>query len=197
KKNDTVLKKMGKKYMRQHEVNKAEAMYKVPDMFRLEGKLGLVKVQMINTGNKRIFRVPSLRITKREDISKELYRKQTCLDIGLLCESAWVDFNAKYIKTDQLSTGPAYLIDFVRKWENPKTFRTWIDKKTLRILRIEKKDPTGKIEAIFVFPEAKNIGGVVWAPTRVELRAPNGEIAGITQLINMKVNSGLSDKLFQ
>lgn len=197
KRNDAVLKKMGKKFVQQHEIKKVQSMYKVPDKFRMEGTLGLVKVQMINTGTTRIFRVPALRITKRDDISKELFKKQTCLDIGLLCESAWDDFNAKYLKTEQLPTGPAYVIDFVRKWENPKTYHTWVDQKTLRILKIEKRDSNGKIQSIFAFPEAKQIGGVIWAPTRVELRSPTGELAGVTEFSDMKVNTGLTDKLFQ
>lgn len=197
KKNDAVLKKMGKKFVQQHEIKKVQSMYKTPDKFRMEGTLGLVRVQMINTGTTRIFRVPALRMTKRDDISKQLFKKQTCLDIGLLCESAWDDFNVKYLRTEKLATGPAYIIDFVRKWENPKTYHTWVDQKTLRILKIEKKDSDGKIQAIFTFPEAKRVGGVIWAPTRMELRSQTGELAGATEFSDMKANSGLADKLFQ
>lgn len=197
KRNDKVLHKMGKKFVQQYEIKKADTYFKMPDNVRMEGKIGLLKVQMIMTGNQRIFRVPSLRLTKKEDISEEGFKKQTCIDLGLLCESAWNDFDVKYISTEQKETGPAYIVDFTRRWENPKTYRISIDKKILRILKIEKRDAEGNLQAIFKFPEAKQLNGVIWAPSRAELYSPNGELAAVTEFYNMKANSGLSAKFFE
>jgi len=197
KKNDAVLKKMGKKFVQQYEIEKADTLFKMPDNFRLEGKIGMVKVQMIMSGNLRIFRVPALRLSKREDISREGFKKQTCIDIGIFCESVWEDFDVKYIKSEQLGEVSAHVLELVRKWENPKSYRTWVDKKTLRILKIEKRDSNGQLLAIFKFPEAKLVDGVIWVPTRAELYSPDGELAAVTESYGLKANTGLSDKLFQ
>jgi len=73
----------------------------------------------------------------------------------------------------------------------------WVDKATMRILKIEKRNSEGQTEAIFVFPEAKLVDGVIWVPTRAELYSPDGKLAAATEFYNLKANTGLSAKLFE
>jgi len=89
------------------------------------------------------------------------------------------------------------VLDFVRRWKYPKTFRTFVDKKTLRILRMEKRNDHGILQAVFVFPEAKLVDGVIWFPTRIELHSPDGEVAAVTESTNLRANVGLKDEFFQ
>jgi len=196
KRDQAVLKKMGKRYVQQFEIDKVLSYFKMPDLYRVEGKLGLVKVQVIMRGSQRIFRIPSLRLTKKDDISED-QRSQSCLDLGLLCDSAWDDSDVKFVRTEEWDSGSVYVLDFVRRWKYPKTFRTFVDKKTLRILRMEKRNDHGILQAVFVFPEAKLVDGVIWFPTRIELHSPDGEVAAVTESTNLRANVGLKDEFFQ
>jgi hypothetical protein len=73
----------------------------------------------------------------------------------------------------------------------------WLDEKELWLKRFEKRTASGELQLKAVYLNPRKPGGVIWMPTTVELYASDGEKAGATEYTDIKVNSGLSDSLFE
>ena len=73
----------------------------------------------------------------------------------------------------------------------------WLDEKDLWLKRFEKRTGAGELQFRVVYTDPRKAGGVIWMPTTVELYASDGERAGASEYTDIKVNTELTDSLFQ
>jgi outer membrane lipoprotein-sorting protein len=195
-KDDAELKKMGKSFARSYEFKKAEIFFKNPDKFRMEGKLGMVKIEYINSGDLRIVRVPSLRYSKKDDVGDEPGKLRASIDIGILTDSLWLHHEVRTLAKEDTPSGEVYVLELARIGDGRRNQKIWVDSKH-RILKREKYKDDGSLKARYLFKEHKLIDGVLWTPIRTETYNDKSKLVGISELRNVKVNQGLPDSKFQ
>lgn len=92
-------------------------------------------------------------------------------------------------------SGAAYLILEERLTGEPAgTRRFWVSPEHWTIAKIEYRDASGRVE-LSQNIEWQQVGGA-WVWKRVEVRAANPPGHTVVELRNVKVNTGLSDRLF-
>lgn len=191
--NKKELSKMGKSYARSYEFDKAKVFFKDPDKFKMEGTIGLVRVEYIINNDTRIVRIPGIRYSKKENLARKNGKKQTCVDVGILTDGIWGTFDVKYIGAED----GKYIIDLAPP-EDPKfRQRIWIDAKNLYLCKREQYERDGDLRARYLFKDHKRLGGSIWVACRTEMYNPSGGLAGISELTNIKVNDGVSDSEFR
>jgi len=193
-KNKAALTKVDESYARLYDFQTATLSLKAPDKIRLESKLGMVKVEYIIAGGKKIFRASKYRQTN--DYSNDPAKLQTPLDMGLVTLQLWE--NRKVEVVDDADAQAKGEIKLKLTWAKGDMVNyAWLDATNLWLKAFEKRDSRGGLMARVVYSSPVNAGGVIWIPTRVELYAPDGTKAGATELSDVKVNTNLPDKLFQ
>lgn len=195
KKDDRVLSQMGKSLAVTYEFSKAKVWFKTPNYSRLEGTLGMVKTQFISTDKLFLVRVPSLRYTKREDISEKESRKRTALDFGVLTPQLFDEGEITLDKTPK-ALDPNIVVLILQEANPKSTKRIWVDSKDLKMLAME-KHYDGRMVARYAYSKHEKFKDGVWIPRRVELYSSEGKLAGAIELNDIKVNEGLSDSLFE
>lgn len=195
-KNKRALAKVEESFTRLYEFKTAKILVKAPDKIRTEGKLGMVSFTYIVNGTSRIVRVPSIRINKKDDYKEEPSKVQDLLDIGILTSEAW-KIRQPSLCTDEESAAKGQIVINAAYPNNTMQNRFWIDSKNLSLTRFEKRDPEGRLTIRLEYSKPKLFNNLIWLPTVVEIFAPDGEKAGAMELKDIKVNSGLSDSLFE
>jgi outer membrane lipoprotein-sorting protein len=196
--NQKELVKVGKSLVRSHEIKRARLSFKDPDKFRMEGTLGLINIQYITSGDCRIVRMPGLHYTKREDASDDRDMCQSCLDVGILTDSMWDSFRVTYMDTETTPSGAVYVFKLTQPdYTLQKHQKIWVDAKTFRLLKREKFGHTGKLRVRLIYTDHKLVDGVLSVPSRTETYTPEGKLAAISELRDIKVNVGLPDSLFK
>jgi len=195
--NRDVLLKMGKSFARSYDFRKATVTFKDPDMLKMDGVVGLVRIQYIVHGEDRIVRIPSIHYSKREDLSDTPGKAQTCLDVGLVTDGLWSCYNIRQVGTEDTPDGEVLVLELARIGDGRRNEKIWVEAKTFRLLKREKYRNEGDIKARYIFRDHKLIDGVVWVPTRTELHDRNGTLAAISTVRDIKVNTGVRDSEFK
>ena len=191
--NKNELSKMGKSYARSYEFKEAKLFFKDPDKFKMEGKLGMIRMEYIIAGDIRVFRVPSLHISKKEDLSKKGGKKQTCIDVGMITDGIWKTFDVRLIGEDS----GTYVIDIAPPEDPDFRQRIWVDCKDLYMCKREQYDRKGRLRARYLFKNHKRVDGVIWVAGKTEMYNRSGGLAGISELRDIKVNDGVADSEFR
>jgi outer membrane lipoprotein-sorting protein len=193
-KNKAALKKVDESYARLYDFQTATLSVKTPDRIRIDSKVGMVKVEYIISGGKKIFRASKFRQT--DDYSKDPAKLQTPLDVGLVTPQLWENRKVEILDDPQAQANGEIKLKLT--WfKGDMCNLAWIDATNLWLKRFEKHDGAGNLKARVVYSNPVNAGGVIWMPTRVELYASDGTKAGTTELSGAKVNTNLPDTLFQ
>ncbi|MCE5314279.1 MAG: hypothetical protein ABFD49_04230 [Armatimonadota bacterium] len=194
--NKDVISKIEPNYARLYEFKSAKVSLKLPDKLRMEGKLGMVKFEYIVNGGTKIFRASPVRINKKEDYSHDPAKLQSPLDIGLVTPTLWEKRSVEVV--DDAEAKKNGEIKLRLRWpKGDMVHYIWIDEQNLWLKRLEKRDGDGNLKVRMVYSNPKNICGMVWLPTRSELYASEGDLAGAIEMSDIKYNSGLPDSLFQ
>ena len=189
------LKKISKSTAQSFDLKEAKILYKYPDKLKMTGKVGLLRVELIKNGDIQIIRVPALKISRKDDFDDEPQRRQTPLDIGIISDAMWRDFDITFEGEKTIGGVRQIILHLKRKTVN-RTQRIWIDADTLRLAKREKYDAEGKLKDRFIFTDSKKIEGI-WVPGRIEAHTSSGKIAGITEYRGVKINTGISDSEFK
>ncbi len=193
--NKRELEKMGKSFAETYQIKKASITFQSPDAFRVEGDLGMMKVQFITTGNTRTIRIPTVRFKKVEDISNEMDKKMTALEVGVVSDSLWEFFKVSLFEKEP---GESNSTVYVLKLQNGKSNKSqliWVDGTDFRLLQHDRVKDDGTIKMKSVYSEHVNIEGI-WIPTHTEVYNSEGKLAATTTLRNIVVNDGLKPNVF-
>lgn len=175
-----------------HGFREVTVAYKRPDKFRAQGKAKGVEVTYVLNGNKKQITAPSLMLKKTDDLSRDLAKKQTTLDLGFASDSMWRDNNIKLISQ---SKGVAVLQLVPKGTDDKRKELVWIETKTLKVKKRERYKGDGQLKARHIYTEHKMIGKVPVA-TLVKVYSSDGGYAGSVTISNLQANTGLPDSLF-
>jgi len=190
------MEKLDANYTRMLELKSAKITLKLPDKVKVDGKLGMVRFEYIINGTIKISRAPAIRFKQRNDYTGDPAKLQGPFDMGIVTTSLWQ--NRKIGVLDDPTAAANGEIKLRLQWlKGDMVYYAWLDEKNLWLKRVEKYDSRGSLRAKSVYSNARNLGGSIWAPTTVELFAPDGSRAGKTEMVDIKYNSGVQDSLFQ
>jgi outer membrane lipoprotein-sorting protein len=197
-KSDAELKKMGKSYVEANKLNEQEIHCKEPSRVRMQGKKGLFTIRYVTNGTRKLTEVPTLRIHKVDDIAAEPGKGDLIYEIGLITGS-WVDrVEDTFVRTEDRDGKTVHVFEFRFK-EDPNAKHTiLVDPVTKTILEHtahHRNQALPGYKKRVVFSEVRNISGVN-VPTRATLVNSENRVAAVLRYDNIKVNSGLKDKLF-
>lgn len=195
-KDKKVLDRMDKRLSLSYEFSKAQVWFKMPYNTRIDGTLGVVKARLITTDKLSILRIPSLRYTKKEDISGEPAKRQSALDVGILTPQMFSDYEVKLLPEDQRRPG-LIVLDLLRPEKGASIRRLWIDPAKLRLVRMEKRRPDGRLVGAYVYLDYERFLDKISVPRRVELYSKDDKLAAAVKLRDIQVDTNLADSLFE
>ena len=166
--------------------------YKEPNKLRMEGSVGW----LIFNGSTRYFRVPQLKLTKRDDLGDSPGKRYSLFDIGLLSPSALSSIESKYLRAESCDGIPSQVFEASYRGDDTSRFTVWIDPEKRVILKRAWYDGAGKLKAVFRYQEHRELRPGLYAPTRLEVRNGEDAVAGVTSYTDLKYNEGLDDSLF-
>lgn len=193
-KDKKALEKMEPSYARLYELKTASVFIKQPDKVRTESKLGMVKLEYIINGTTKIFRAKNLRINQKEDCSKRPAKLQGAFDFGLIAATLWNNRRVQVIPDEQADANGEIKVRL--QWPIGNTGHViWLDARDLWLKKVEKHDGEGRVESTIIYTNPTRLDSIVF-PTRAELISPDGVSVGTMEVSNIKVNTNLSDTLF-
>lgn len=195
-KNEKALAKMDSNFTRLYEFKSATISFKQPDKLRIEGKLGMVKFEYIINSGTKIFRAPMVKVNKKEDYSNDPAKLQSALDVGLITPSLWKNRSVE-IASDSECEAKGEIKLRLRWPKGNMVYFAWIDAEHLWLKKLEKRDAKDQVQVSWIYSEPRNVDGVIWMPTKVDMYLASGERAGASEFTSIKVNSGLSESLFK
>ena len=195
-KNKEALESVEPNFTRMYEFKSAVISFKNPDKIKTEGKLGMVRFEYIINGFTKIVRSPTIRLNQITKFPDEPAKIQDAFDIGLICAAIYKNRKIEVVEDPQAQMNNEIKI---RLYYPNSTMRyyAWLDGQNLWLKRFEKRNAYEVLKVRYEFTNPKNIDNIIWIPTRTEMYAPDGRKAGISETINMKVNVGLDDKIFE
>jgi hypothetical protein len=194
--NQRELEKINKDFANSYRIKQMTARYKEPSRMRLESKLGVVNVVYIINGNYK--HVSAGPIKHTDDISNAPGKRQSLMDFGILTPSFMKLVNAKFLRYDH-EGGMRYPV-FELTWANSDDTSkhiVWMDGKTRTVVKRQWYNQHGTLMATFYYKNPAEVAPGVWVPTRVEVYNAEGKLGGVTTYVNLHVNEGLPDSLFQ
>ena len=195
-KDKKALAKVEPTYARLYDFNTANILFKPPDKMRMESKLGMVRVEYIINGSKKILRAPMLKVNKVEDFTGDPAKLHDAFDLGLITPGLWRNRRVEVLDAPEAQAKGE--IKLRLRWaKGDMILLAWIDAENLWLKRFEKRDPENKLQVRMVYSDAKRVGDIIWVPAKAEMFTSDGEKAGTTQFTDMKVNTQLADSLFE
>lgn len=195
-KNKKAMAKIDSNYVRLYDFQSARVYYKEPDKLRIEGKLGMVKFEYICNGSLKIVRAPAIRFINRKDYADDPAKLQDAFDLGLVTPSLWRHRRIEIVE-DSEAAGRGEVKLRLRWPKGDMTHFAWLDAKDLWLKSFEKRSADGKLLFRVHYSNPRRVGDVIWMPTKIEVYTSDGEKAGSTEYSDIKVNSDISDSLFE
>jgi outer membrane lipoprotein-sorting protein len=191
------LKKINDDFGQSYRFDSTKVQIKEPFMLRLESVVDETSVLYILNGPNLLIRVPRLRLTTRQNLSKAPGRRQTTLDFGILTPSLFDGslFEAKFVRIDRGTGNAVYDVTYLPVLDDTSRHRIWIDREKKYVTKREWYNQPGRQLATFFYEEPVYTSKV-WLPTRMTVRNVEGKVAGITKYESFKINSGLEASLF-
>lgn len=189
------LRKIGSDFARGYEIKSTTIRYKSPDKMRADGAIGLLKMSMIISGDRKGFRFPIRGWVKR-NIKDAPHQRQTDLDLGIITESLWRDYIVLDAKTEDDSGKATFRITFA--WSNSRNKKhvCWVDVGTLKLVKRQRFEKDGSVIATYIYSEHKRVGDI-WVPRRIDVYSGGGKLAGTTVCESIRVNTGIPDSEFE
>lgn len=194
--NKKELQKIGKDFPKSYDAKTSTVRYKAPDKMRMDGKIGMVGISIIINGKWKLYRVPALHIGKKQDCTDEPNQLQGDLEVGLITEQLWRDYVVTGADIVKAADASQYKLTFARSNARDKKRVCWVEPKTIKLLKLEKYEPDGSLKARYIYSKHKHVGGV-WVPTRIDVYNEDNKLAGSTEYVNIKVNTGIADSVFK
>ncbi len=188
------LKKISAEFAQSYRFATSTAYYKEPGKFRVDSKAGAVTVRYVINGNTKTFKAGV--INRKKDISKDPGQRQGAITLGLLTPDWARMVDAKYVGDKTIGGVKTAVYEARYKAEPKGGHYVLAMHPTLKyIVRYERYYSDGRLKNAMEFMEPKKFGDT-WVPTRVKVYNAQGDLGAVTQMQNIKVNSGLADSLF-
>jgi outer membrane lipoprotein-sorting protein len=190
------LEKMGKLFAETYQFKKASVCFKSPDKLKLNGALGMMKVEFITSADERHVRIPSMHFRKKENISDQQEKRVTSLDVGVVTDTIWKIYNVSLERVEKDESGFSVYVLRLRTDTSKKSQLIWVDGNDLRLLRRDKLFNDDSLKVRTVYSEHKQVGGV-WIPARADVYNGDGKLAASTETRDMIANTTIEDKEFE
>jgi len=200
-KHKKALKELGSSFVRAYSIKTQLFYYKEPGKVRLEARQGLARVRLITNGNQHLaeYRLgPGLTKRDRADLRLKPGKGDTSVNFGIVAPSFPKRVQSKFLRFENRGGKRAAVFSY---WypADPKLKHTLVlDPETRIVLEHTAHHRNKKLPGFknrYVFSSPRKIAGV-WLPTRIELRSPSNQLAAVSAVENLQVNTGLPDKLF-
>ncbi|HEY0866615.1 MAG TPA: outer membrane lipoprotein-sorting protein [Fimbriimonas sp.] len=170
---------------------------KEPFMLRLEANVDDTSILYVVDGPNLLINIPRAKIKSRQNLSNKPGRRQTFMDFGLLTPSLFKGFfNAKFVRQDRATGDAVFDLSYAdEKADDDSRHRIWVDPQKKIMSKREWYDQKGQQIATFFYENPVQTGGI-WMPTQLTVRNNDNKVAGVTRYSSFKVNTGLSDSLF-
>jgi len=195
-KDKKALSKVEPTFARLYDFSSATISLRMPDKLRMESKLGMVRVEYIINGPRKIVRIPALKVNKVGDYPNDPAKLQDAFDVGLVTSDMWRNRQIEIV--DDAEAAISGEIKLRLRWaKGTIVYYAWLDAKDLWLKRFEKRDGEGKLLLHILYSDPQRAGNVIWIPCKAEMYNSDGEKAGASEYRDIKVNTGLADSLFQ
>ena len=188
------LKKINDSFGNSYRFNSSTIYFKEPLKLRAEAHVEDTNITYILNGTD--LRIKAAGLSSKQDLAMHPGRRQTLMDIGILTPSLIESLlDAKFIRTDRETGNAVFDLTYKPGMDDNSRYRVWIDKTKKYITKREWFNQWTRQLATFYYSNPVQINGV-WLPTKLEVRNVDNVVAGITKYDAIKVNTGLSDTLF-
>ena len=191
------LKKINVDFANSYRFGTMRAWIKEPHMLRLTSTVDDTDVVFLLVGAKQTYAIPKIKLKKSTDLSNAPGRRQTPLDFGLITPSLFKDlFTATFVRVDRESSDLVFDLTYARRDLDTSKHRCFIDKDKRYVTKRVWFNQEGALMATFNYSKPKLENGV-WVPTHCVVKNSDDKVAGQTEYLNMKINSGIPDSVFK
>jgi len=191
------LKKINDDFGQSYRFDKTTIQFKEPLKLRLEANVEDTRILYIINGPTQYIKIPKAHVNSKQNLATKPGRRQTPLDFGMLTPSMFQGlFEAKFVRMDRATGDAVFDLTFPARLDDTSRSRIWVDTQKKYITKREWYNQHGRQLATFFYENPLNESGV-WLPTKLTVRNVDDKVAGITGYESIKVNTGLSDSLFE
>ncbi len=188
------LKKINKDFGASYQFKGSKLSFKVPFKMRAETKIEDSNITYILNGGELTMKFGTFK--SKQHLENKPGRRQTPIEIGILTSDIVNELvDAKFVETSNVDHTVAFDLTYKQKDLDLSRNRIWMDPVKKFIVRREWFNQEGQPMATFSFSRPIQVSGV-WIPTHMEVQNRDKVVAGVTDYIDIKVNSGLDDSLF-
>lgn len=187
------LERINRDFATAHRLRDVRLSYRDPDKLRMESPVGL----LVYNGATRYFRIPRLKLQRKETAIPPAQRRRWAFDLGLLTPSDVESAQIAFVRSEGLAGAPADVFDVKWATEDGARHRVWVDQRTHLIAQREWYAGDGTLRAVFRYQAPREVQPGVWLATRIEICSADGALAGVVSYADLKVNEGLPDTTFE
>jgi hypothetical protein len=198
KKSDDALREIGKDEPKGYGIKRSQFSLKEPDKVRVEGKYGLISILYVINGDRKMR--STLGVRKVKNIATRPGERYTALDLGILTPQVVNRLESRFLRFETRGTKklPVFEVRFKGEPGGARPNILTIDPTTRTVVeRLEMYRTQNRPKRRFVYLNPVRYADGVWLPSRVELYSPSGKLGATSQYVDVTVNGGLSDSLFQ
>lgn len=194
--NQSELKKINDDFGTSYRFETTTIYLKEPFKLRAEAVVDDTSIRYIINGDTKKLFVRG-RTLMTDNLTRDPGKRQTPLDFGLLTPSLFNGlFQAKFVRMDRASGNAVFDLTYVPSLKDKTRHRIWVDVDKKYVTKREWYNRRERQLATFYYEAPSNESGV-WIPTRLTVKNVDDIVAGVTSYSNVKVNTGLNEKLFQ
>jgi len=195
--NHEELKKINKDFAEFYRFGFTDVWAEEPFKLRVWTKVKDTEIYYIVNGTDRVYKIPRLKMTKRENLAKAPGKRQTVLEFGIVTKTLITDlFDAKFVRIDRATEHYVFDLTYQSRFPDKSRQRIWVDPDKRYVSKREWYNQKGDQKATFFYEEPKQFNGV-WFPTKQTVRNTDNKVAGVTEYSGVKVNTGLVNTLFE
>lgn len=188
------LGKINKDFGQSYRFPVSKVQIKEPFKVKVESEVDDINVSYTVNGPKRMFKFKGIR--QVQDLSSSPGKRQTTFDFGILTPSLFSSlYKATFVRKDRATGDMVFDMSYQTAGDTSHS-RIWLDTAHKVITKREWYNQEGRQLATFIYSEPKQVGGV-WINTKVTVKNVEDKVAGVTTLVGIKVNQGLSDSTFE
>jgi outer membrane lipoprotein-sorting protein len=197
KKSDDALREIGKDEPKGYGIKRSQFSLKEPDKVRVEGKYGLISILYVINGDRKMR--STLGVRKVKNIATRPGERYTALDLGILTPQVVNRLESRFLRFETRGTKklPVFEVRFKGEPGGARPNILTIDPTTRTVVEHQVFHRKGGLKMRYVFRNLVRYADGVWLPSRVELYSPSGKLGATSQYVDVTVNGGLSDSLFQ
>ncbi len=173
--------------------------YKEPNKIRFDAAMEGTKAVVILNGAIQYVSVPRMHLSTKRNFGPAPGKRKSLMDVGLVSEYFLSYTNAQYLREASVEGSPCAVFEIRYKDQSDDTSHHifYIDPKTRVVRKRESYSQSGKLQAVYLYKDVREVAPGIWFPTRIEAMSTDHQIAGITQYRDIKVNVGIADRVFE